>query len=144
MRIKDVLNKSLNFSIGSSSIHAKISEIFTSEKSISIILRWHIFRPSHIALASGNNNILVQVIQSAIASNNSIAWSLPLAQWGNQHETALIQKLLPAAAQVNHTQLLLANWPNYGNRTNYGFALNNQLGILRSERNSFLFHGSGI
>jgi len=144
MRIKDVLNKSLNFSVGPSSIHAKISEIFTSEKSISIILRWHIFRPSHIALASGNNNILVQVIQSAIASNNSIAWSLPLAQWGNQHETALIQKLLPAAAQVNHTQLLLANWPNYGNRTNYGFALNNQLGILRSERNSFLFNGSGI
>jgi len=45
--------------------------------------------------------------------------------------------ILSESLAVNNTHAQVADWPNYPYRANRGYTLNNELGQLRTERNSF-------
>ncbi|MBX3678928.1 MAG: peptidoglycan-binding protein [Rhodocyclaceae bacterium] len=133
IRLRDIRSRTTSITEGSVTISATIGEILTSEKSNALILRWHIFAPSHVSTSSR----LDSAIASAISSNPHLPWSSPTSQWTDQIEAALTAAILSESLAVNNTHAQVADWPNYPYRANRGYTINNQLGQLRTERNSF-------
>ncbi|CAD6558499.1 hypothetical protein LMG27952_06621 [Paraburkholderia hiiakae] len=138
-RLRDVLDVPVHAGSGPSAIVSTLGRIFTSEKAVAILLRWHIYRPAHVT-----GHRVSSSIQSAINANPTLAWTLPLAQWTDAHERALTSQLLSDATAVNATQANLAAWPNYPNRADRHYALGNELGSLRDARNSFSLDSGGL
>ena len=143
MRLQDILETSLNVTQGTIHINATIGEIFTSEKAITVLVRWHIKSPGHV-VSQGNSNRIVQAIRDAIQNNAVINWGLPLAQWDDNHETALITNLVQAGNAANNTITTASQWPNYIGRGTRNYILQNQLGALRTARNSFHLDSANI
>lgn len=139
MRLRDVLGIPVNVQSGNIHVTGTLGTVFTSEKAAAILLRWHIFRPGHVTGTSVRNSI-----RSAIQNNPTVAWTLPLAQWTNAHETAVTDQLLTDATAVNSTQTHLAAWPTYPGRNGRGYVVGNELGTLRTARNSFVLDAAGI
>lgn len=138
-RLRDILNIPAQAGSGPSTIVSTLGGIFTSEKAVAILLRWHIYRPAHVTGQRVSNSI-----RSAITANPTLNWTLPLEQWTNAHETALTSQLLSDATTVNNTQTNLAAWPNYPGRAARNYTLGTELGSLRETRNSFNLDSGGL
>ncbi|CAE6821423.1 hypothetical protein R69746_06067 [Paraburkholderia aspalathi] len=138
-RIRDVLDIPVQVGSGSATLVSTLGGVFTSEKAVAILLRWHIYRPAHVTGHRVSNSI-----QKAIAGNSTLAWTLPPAQWTDVHERALMSQLLADATVVNPTQALLAAWPVYTGRAGRHYAVGNELGSLRETRNSFSLDITGL
>ncbi|RON02608.1 hypothetical protein BK658_07015 [Pseudomonas brassicacearum] len=123
LRISKIIEKEVSFRVNDHVINSTLGSVFTSEKAISILLRWHVYRPAHVVT---NASRVVPIIQSVIDASPQINWALPVANWGNAHETALTTRLLSTLAELNST---------ITNAVSYGSAL--PQGSVRSERNSF-------
>lgn len=139
MRLRDLRSFHVRLEAGGVEINATIGDIFTSERANAVVLRWHIFRPAHVTGARIRNSI-----STAISSSPGINWALAPAQWTDDHEAALLAQLLADASEVNNTQTALAQWPNYAGRARRNYVLNDELGGLRTERNSFDLDTAGI
>lgn len=100
-RIRDIRNRSVSFQVGTDTINSTLGEVFTSEKAVAILLRWHVFRPSHVVNPAYDR--VTAAIQGAINSNPSIDWQLQISDWVDAHESALTERLLTAASTVNNT-----------------------------------------
>ena len=124
-RITKILEKEVVFTVGGSDISAQLGEIFTSEKSVAILLRWHVYRPSHVV--SDTYGRVVPAIQDAISNFPALGWDTTPSLWTNFHESALTAALLARAANVNST---ISTAINYG--------VNQSQGSVREARNSFL------
>ena len=126
-------------------VQGSLGQIFTSEKGIAFLARVHILGPAHVTAATGR---LHTAIREAIAQNPALNWAQPLNQWGDREEAALCGRLLnqwPATGNsFGETLNAVDNWPNYTGRNGRGYLLREQLGVLRSARNSFVFDASGI
>ncbi|WP_322032661.1 peptidoglycan-binding domain-containing protein [Paraburkholderia sp. J76] len=138
-RLRDVLDVPVRAGSGPSAIVSTLGHIFTSEKAVAILLRWHIYRPAHVTGQRVSSSI-----QSAINASPTLAWTLPPAQWTDAHESALTSRLLADATAVNPTQALLAAWPSYTGRADRHYALGDELGSLRETRNSFSLDSTGL
>jgi peptidoglycan hydrolase-like protein with peptidoglycan-binding domain len=114
-RISDIRSKSISFQANNTTINSTIGQIYTSERAIAILLRWHIYRPSHVV--RDENQRITAAIQSAINSNSNLTWTGPLADWTDTHETALTTHLLNAATAVNNSATTAAD---YGSGTSPG------------------------
>jgi peptidoglycan hydrolase-like protein with peptidoglycan-binding domain len=143
IRLQDILETTLNVTQGTIHFTAPIGEIFTSEKALSVLVRWHIKFPTHV-ISQGNANRVVRAIRNAIQNNTGINWGLPLAQWGDNHETALTDSLVTEGNAANNTISTASEWPNYQNRGTRNYTLQNQLGALRTARNTFHLDSTGI
>jgi hypothetical protein len=124
-RIRDIRGRSVSFQVGTNTINSTLGEIFTSEKAVAILLRWHVFRPSHVVNPAYDR--VTTSIQDAINNNSSINWQLQVSNWVDAHESALTERLLTAAATVNNTV-----------STSILFGANQPQGAVRSGRNTFL------
>lgn len=138
-RIRDIRSAPITVNVGAVHINGTLGDIYTSEKSVAILLRWHIFRPGHVTGARVRDSLT-----RAINGHAQLNWSTAPAQWTNAHEQAITAQLLTDALSVNDTQDRLANWPTYAGRNGRNYTLNNELGALRDGRGSFHFDTTGI
>lgn len=101
VRLRDILGKEVRFRVGAANVTSTLGGVFTSEKSVAILLRWHVYRPSHVV--HDDYQRIVPVIQQAINETTTVNWQLPVSSWGDTHEVVLSRRLLSAAAVVNST-----------------------------------------
>jgi len=139
IRIRDILGRNVSTVVANINISDAIGNIFTSEKAVAILMRWHVYWPRDVA-----GNRVLTAISDAVSNNSNINWGVPINQWSDVHESALTNSILTYANQRNPQHTYVYNWPNYPNRGNRGYALSNQLGNLRGERGSFVFDVFGI
>jgi hypothetical protein len=125
IRLKAILEKEVSFHINSNVLRHTIRQIYTSEKAIAILLRWHVYRPAHIV--SSNNNRLISIIEETIRDARNINWSLPINEWGDTHENELTRRLLLSLQSINNTI-----------STSINFGLNQPQGSVKTGRNSFI------
>ncbi|RKH46296.1 peptidoglycan-binding domain-containing protein [Corallococcus sicarius] len=123
---------------------ATIGDVVTSERGMGILLRWHIFRPGHVAAQNAAGQRLRNAFTVARDANPTLNWNQSPALWGNAHEAALVTAILDEAANVNDTVNAVANWPAWlggGAQANpRGYALTLPAGTnLRILRGSFQF-----
>jgi hypothetical protein len=102
LRLKEILTDPIGFQAGGATVNSTIGNIYTSEKAVAILLRWHVWRPSHV-VGDPPNNRLRAVLQSTINGSAGINWQLPIASWGAAHESALTAKLFTALEALNDT-----------------------------------------
>lgn len=107
IRIGEIRSKPISFQINGTTINSTIGQIYTSERATAVLLRWHVFKPSHVV--RNQNQRITAAIQSAIANNATIHWTGPIANWTDEHETALTTHLLNAATNVNNSAATAAN-----------------------------------
>lgn len=93
---------------------------------MAILLRWHVWRPAHIVGAPPNNR-LNAVLQGTINGSTGINWQLPIASWGDAHESALTEKLYTALEALNDTITGAI-----------GFGASEAQGSVRIARNTFV------
>lgn len=125
VRIRDVLNKEVQFRVGATTVVSTLGRVFTSEKSVAILLRWHVYRPSHVV--HDEHQRIVPIIQQVINETVTVNWQLPVSNWGDAHETALSRRLLSAAAAINPTVA-----------TSIVFGFTQPQGAVRTGRNTFI------
>lgn len=125
VRIRDVLGKEVQFRVGTTVVTSTLGAIFTSEKSVAILLRWHVYRPSHVV--HDDYQRVVPVIQQTINETTAVNWQLPVSSWDDAHEAALSRKLLSAAEAVNSTIA-----------TSIIFGSTQPQGTVRTGRNTFV------
>lgn len=115
------------------------SGTYTSDKAVTILLRWHTSRPGHVTGQRVRDSLI-----RAITGNTQLNWLAVPTQWTDMHEHAITERLLTDALIVNNTQDRLASWPTYAGRNGRLYTLNNELGSLREGRGSFSFDTTGI
>ncbi|MDF3193352.1 peptidoglycan-binding domain-containing protein [Pseudomonas sp. 1928-m] len=125
VRLTDILEKEVTFHVGTVTVTSTLGKVFTSEKSVAILLRWHVYRPSHVV--NDDYEKITPVIQQAVSGTAGVNWSLAVAAWGDAHETALTGKLLSAAAAINSTIT-----------ASIAFGENQPQGAVRTGRNTFV------
>ncbi|AZC38843.1 peptidoglycan-binding domain-containing protein [Pseudomonas chlororaphis] len=125
VRLRDILSKEVRFRVGTTNVTSTLGGVFTSEKSVAILLRWHVYRPSHVV--HDDYQRIVPVIQQAINETTTVNWQLPVSSWGDTHESALSRRLLSAAAVVNSTIT-----------ASIAFGSTQPQGAVRTGRNTFI------
>lgn len=139
LRLRAILAIPVLARAGNQRIAGSLGTVFTSEKAIAILLRWHIFRPAHVA-----GNAVGDSMHKAILANPSIDWALPLNRWTDLHEQALSRQLLTDATAITSSQKDLASWPAYAGREIRKYSLNHELGPLSEARHSFVLDTTGL
>jgi hypothetical protein len=72
----------------------RIGDVFTSEKGVALILRWHVRAPGNMALNGTAGRWLINSYRLArIQNRGPSAWGTPNT-WTDQHELALIESLM--------------------------------------------------
>jgi hypothetical protein len=170
IRIRDILNRRISLTNTAVAItNVRLGDIYTSERSVAILLRWHIYRPAHVTSAPRVGNYVLlgnglpsnatqeqinaatptgeawkavgDAIQDTQYNNaNHINWTLPINQWEDAHEIALYNNLYRYAQTRNNAMQSVHDWPNQNN----GHLVHAQFGRLRTSRNSFVFDTTGL
>lgn len=127
----------------------RLGEIFSSEKAIAMILRWHVRYPGHIAARGRAGRRLQSVLQSVRDRHASLGWEGDPRGWGDAHEKALIRALRVAAGHVGgglaETVKRVDRWPQWGSGYNpNGYRLSPAIGPLDERRGSFRLERSGL
>ncbi len=125
-----------------------LGDIFTSEKAMAILLRWHIHRPSHLTLLE--NKYLDEVVTEAFAvttyNKATVTWGTDSSKWTDTHEAILFEKLLAKAKDkdpnAGDTFDTVSTWPHIG--TKQEDTDHKDLGALKAARNSFKFYSDGL
>jgi hypothetical protein len=126
-----------------------LGSIFTSEKAMAMILRWHVRYPCHIASRSGAAPRLRAVLAAAENQRPELDWTAPPAAWTGAHEAALLAALRTAVGAVGgdlaQTIAQVDHWPHWANGRNpRRFRLPAALGPLSEARDSFRFDRTGL
>lgn len=139
LRIRDIRSVPISIQAGNVHVNGTLGTVYTSEKSVAILLRWHIFRPGHVTGQRVRDSLT-----RAINGNAQLNWNALQTQWTDAHERAITAQLLTDALAVNNTQDRLASWPTYAGRGGRNYTINNELGALREGRGSFNLDTNGI
>lgn len=140
---------------------AAIGDVFTSERAMALILRWHIRFPAHMVSGGGPGNRLRNVLANAVAATSGpnapagqtpLTWTGDPSQWTTRHEEALIQGILDEVANLGNaglsqTMTYVEAWPNWsgpGASNPRGYALAAPLARLSTARNSLDFDTAGL
>lgn len=137
---------------------ATIGEVYTSERAMALLMRWHVRWPARVVRPQNQTDANGNPINLARAFNLS---NLPadIATWPADPEPALIQGLMNVIAPAGNdpdNYTLVHNWPKWetgGNTKNYALqpgridlwseawndAGTQRLRRLKTARNSFLF-----
>ncbi|MEM7130404.1 MAG: peptidoglycan-binding protein [Chloroflexota bacterium] len=146
MRIRDIRNTQFPANVvpdvpqaDGSSRRATIGDVYTSERAIGIILRWHVRVPArNIRNGRVARDLLAAYRRAQIPS---AAGSPP--DWTNAHEQDLIQGLMDQARPTNYFDTIeqVHNWPNRPNTRNWQLP---NMGDLSADRDSFAFDDSDL
>jgi len=129
---------------------ATIGDLFTSERAMGLILRWHIRFPGDIIAGGHAAARLRAALTHAQTAAPGLTWTGAPNTWTNAHETALLNGLRNAVAARGNTGLTnsinyVDHWPNWATGPNpRGYALPGSIGALSQNRNSFNFENSGL
>ena len=129
---------------------AQLGDVFTSERAVALLLRWHVFRPGHVV-----DTQVGQKIRDVVNRATSIWTSVPsLAAWTDTDEARLLTELM---VEVNNgdwgttkfpaTMVRVRDWPQWaaaGAGNPRGYALSPTIGNLAVTRNSFNFDGTDL
>jgi len=121
----DIMKKEITFHVGAATVTSTLGKVFTSEKSVAILLRWHVYRPSHVV--NDDYEKITPIVQQAVNGTAGVNWQSAVASWGDAHEVALTEKLLSAAAAINSTIT-----------TSIAFGATQPQGSVRTGRNTFV------
>ncbi len=137
MRIRDILSITLSSTIGGITIDSTLGDIYTSELAVAILLRWHIRKPAHVCEANDSGSYIQEALESAF-QDRTINWSLPISSWTDKHEKAITDSLYDQANNAGIDGIdKVKNWPNWSHRSTNGYTLTNQIGNIKTGRNSF-------
>jgi hypothetical protein len=145
MRLRDILGAPWSSTPGD----ARIGDIFTSERAVAMILRWHVYRPGHM-VASGRAGARLRNARSrAAAAAPGLNWRLPPARWTDAHERALVQALRDegdaAGGNLESTLGQVDRWPAWRPGANpRGYRLDPAIGRLSDARGSFRLDDGGL
>lgn len=124
-----------------------IGDIFTSEKAIALLLRWHIRAPANVVNKDSVDAPLRNALKNAIENNPTLGWeSNAIVDWGNELQEAITDEFYQQCQStstngMSETTQYINNWPNWtGSRSNpRGYQLTGQLltAPLSTESNSF-------
>lgn len=131
---------------------ATIGAIFTSEKAMAMVLRWHIRSPGHMVSGGHAGRRLRNALNRAQIIAPRLTWTGNPNTWTDAHEQALVQGLLAEVAtrdaNLRDTVTQVSQWPtwNINNpRTNpRGYTLRTPIGPLSAARNSFNLDASNL
>lgn len=91
VRLRDIADTPWSTGDGASS--AKIGDIFTSERALGIILRWHVFLPAYMVSGGQAGSRLRNALAAATHSAPGLGWSTAPSTWTDAHERALLSAL---------------------------------------------------
>lgn len=150
VRIRDILQTPFGGGIpdirdGDNKRPARIGDVYTSELAVALLLRWHVFRPKHVAGVRNPNNVLRAAFNRAKTPENSPR------NWGNGEEANLIDGIVDEVdsrrnnndfQDLHDTMTRIRNfraWRAREDRSYPGFEP-----TLSSERNSFIFYDGDL
>jgi hypothetical protein len=140
---------------------ATVGDVFTSERAVGMLLRWHVLSPRGIVREGPPSEpfgtrwigragpAARDALQRARDARPDLTWSGAPSGWGDQHEAALIAGLLAESVQtggsMQPTIAAVHGWPNWTATSNNGFEWSLPLTdlptaerTLRTQRGSFL------
>jgi hypothetical protein len=119
-----------------------MSDIFTSERSMALILRGHVNHPKKIVEGGiiHNNSPLKTALNEAVTKNGALNWDLPIYNWGDDEEEALATELLEALKAAWNPTASNPDRANFGGVNSYQW----EGEPLSLGRNSFLFFTDGL
>lgn len=126
---------------------ANIGDVFTSERARAMLLRWHIRSPAHVISGGAPGRRLRNVLANATAATPRLDWTTDPSTWTDDHEQALIDAIVPAAAPgVRGSLETVRDWPTWlGGANPRGFALAAPVAAaLSATRDSFNFDAAGL
>lgn len=125
---------------------ATIGDVFTSEKALALLMRWHVFRPAHVV--SGGN--------AGLRTRNALSnAAIPAAAghpglWTDAHEADLIAGIMTEVANLGSADLTqsmtyVRDWHTWGaGGGSRHYALDPAIANLAVTRNSLQFDGTGL
>lgn len=125
-----------------------LGDIFTSEKAMALLLRWHIHRPAHITLSSTKylDEVVTEAFEVTTYNETTVTWGTDLSTWTDIHESILTEKLLAKAkakdSAAGDTFDTVSTWPHIGTKNED--TDHKDLGGLKATRNSFTLYSNGI
>ncbi len=122
---------------------ATLGDVFTSERAVALLLRWHVNMPAQVI----NAGLVAKPIRDALANARGTAAGdfsgTNVAQWTATDEQALVAGILQAAldtpgAPSDATMKNVANFPTWSAGLNpYGYTLPTSIPALSTARGSF-------
>lgn len=127
----------------------RLGDIFTSEKALAMVLRWHIRFPSHVAAGGRAGNRMTGAVQQARSRQPALGWDGAPAGWTDAHEAALIDALLAGSQQAGgglpKTIAQVDAWPAWAGGSNRrGYTLDPTIGSLSRARGSLQFDTANL
>jgi hypothetical protein len=152
IRLRDILNVPWGTGVaqvgtGTSARPAKIGDVFTSERAVAMILRFHIRFPGYVISGGAPAGRLKDALTRAKAADPSATWTADPSTWTNAMEGHLIQGIFDAApTSVQGTLTEVRNWPTWLTGSNpRAFALTAPVAAaLSTNRSSFSFDTAGL
>lgn len=126
---------------------ARIGDVLTSERSVAMLLRWHIRFPANVVSGGTAGARLRNVVTLASGSAATLTWTGDPTGWTNAHETALVAAIVAAAPTgVRATLETVRDWPTWlGGANPRGFTLAAPIAAaLSAARGSFAFDASDL
>jgi hypothetical protein len=145
MRLRDLMTLPRDGAGGS----PRLADLFTSERALAIILRWHVRFPAHIASGGRLGSRLQEALDSARSANSGLNWNGPPSSWTDAHESALLGALRSLAASagggLDETIQRVDEWPAWASGKNpFSYTLSRDIGPLDTRRGSFRFDSDGL
>jgi hypothetical protein len=154
MRIRDVLALELPASMsvppvpasGGGTRPATIGDVYTSERAVALLLRWHVRFPAHITRLTQS----VGRLDNAFGRANIPASAGDPSTWNDAHELSLIDGIMQEVTALGeagfaNSMRRVRDWPRWATGPNpNGYALDTAIGDLDTARDSFEFESSGL
>lgn len=149
IRLRDILSTPFNAGAGVPNVPdgtggtrtATIGDVYTSERAIAMLLRWHIRAPAHIVSGGDSGGLLENAFGRANINSGDPS------TWGDAEESDLIQGILDEVAGRNFEDSIqnVHDFPIWAGGSNpRGFTLSNTIGSLNNTRDSFDFDDSDL
>lgn len=127
----------------------QLGDVFTSEKALGILLRWHIRYPADVVRSGNSGPKLLAALATAKGRRTDLNWERDPSTWTDSHERALLDGLraeVERRGNENLSQTIdqVDNWPTWRSHNPRGYTLSNRIFSLSEERGSFRFDDSGL
>lgn len=126
---------------------AKLGDVYTSERAVALLLRWHIRFPSHVVSNGQSGAQLEQAYREAGIPSPA----LPPNMWRNCEERQLIRGIRKQVARIGNKDLIqtmgyVLNWPPWlaKGANSRRYQLSREIGPLLETRRSFTLDETGL
>jgi hypothetical protein len=121
-----------------------IGDVYTSERAVALLLRWHVRFPAYVIRGGRAGNRLGNAFRNAAIP----AGAGDPTTWNDRHEADLIDGIMRevrANAELTASMTRVNNWPASWRATNSrGYILAPTIGALANTRNSFQFDATDL